>query len=108
MSKRSARPPIKPPVRKLTTKRHTQEITESLQTYEKMVGLISNLSTHGAHKEASLSVVGELQASPRTLEQAASEQTEMFFSLTQSILKEVMGLKARVAKVEEELDTLGV
>jgi hypothetical protein len=95
-------------VRKLTTKQHTQEITESLETYEKMVGLISSLSTHGVPKEASLRVVGELQASPRTLEQAASEQTEMFFSITQSILKEVMGLKARVVKVEEELDALEV
>jgi len=92
---------------KTAYKKLTTEITSSLQSYENMVELITSMAVPSL-KEASLSVVGELQASPRTLEQVASEQTEVFYSITQTILKEILDIKARVDKVERELDAMGV
>mmetsp|Transcript_4921 Transcript_4921/g.9215 ORF Transcript_4921/g.9215 Transcript_4921/m.9215 type:complete len:163 (-) Transcript_4921:599-1087(-) len=106
-STRSNLPPTPHVNPKTAYKKLTTEITSSLQSYENMVELITSMAVPSL-KEASLSVVGELQASPRTLEQVASEQTEVFYSITQTILKEILDIKARVDKVERELDAMGV
>lgn len=104
---RSKLPPSPKQHQSYTFQKYTKDLAASSQSCESISDLITSIST-ATPKHVSQTVVGELQASPRTLEQAAFEQTEFFSGIAKSILQELYDIKARVAKVEEDLDAMGV